>query len=97
MAVIDTTTYTAGPVHYGRSGYNKDDTDNTPVNKGRSGYNKDDDETKNQGRSGYNKDDDEPKNQGRSGYNRSGEDDTPIRAAAATTKPGFPASSFARV
>ena len=58
MAALNTTTYTSGPLNYGRSGYNKDDADNTPKNRGRSGYNRDrtgeEGNDPNSGRSGYN-------------------------------------------
>lgn len=67
MAALNTTTYTSGPLNYGRSGYNKDDADNTPKNRGRSGYNRDGtDDTTRDCRTGEEGND---PNSGRSGYN----------------------------
>jgi len=55
---FSTSPFAASAVAYGRSGYNKDDSEDKPVNKGRDGYNKDGEvEVKkpvNKGRDGYN-------------------------------------------
>lgn len=71
MAAFTTPSYPQTTL-FGRSGYNKDDDDNTnkaTVDQGRSGYNE---PLVNAGRSGYNRnggDDDGNGNGGRSGYN----------------------------
>ena len=55
MAALDTTTYTSGPLNHGRSGYNRDGTDDTTRDQNR-GCNRSGEEENdpNSGRSGYN-------------------------------------------